>query len=395
MTFSRSNIMSYNLDELMARIVDLGLKKYRAGQVFEWIYKNHALSFEEMTNISKSERGLLANSFYFSYLKIIQTETSEDGTRKFLFQLHDGHTIESVLIPDDERLTLCISSQVGCKQACRFCLTGGGGFKRNLAAYEIVGQILGAGEYLAGVGRKQEGRQTKDAGRGTRDAKKNHVRRLSEAIVHYPSSPGAPKRITNIVLMGMGEPLANYDEVMKALGIITANKGLGFSSRRVTLSTAGLVPEIPRLGKSGVRVNLAVSLNAATDAVRDMIMPVNRRYPLNELIAACRRYPLEPRRRITFEYVMIKGVNDSPEDAKRLSVLLRGIRCKVNLIPLNPFPGSEFGRPDDATVQRFQKILLDANYTAPVRSSRGRDISAACGQLREREARAIETMDEG
>jgi 23S rRNA (adenine2503-C2)-methyltransferase len=192
--------------------------------------------------------------------------------------------------------------------------------------------------------------------------------------------------ITNIVLMGMGEPLANFDNVVKALTTITAEYGLGFSPRRVTVSTDGLVPEIEQLGRSGVRVNLAVSLNATTDEVRDRIMPVNRRYPIRELLAACKRFPLEPRRRITFEYVLLKGVNDSVDDAERLSKLLRGVKCKVNLIPFNPFAGSEFKRPDDVAVRRFQKVLLDNNYTAPVRESRGRDISAACGQLREKSA---------
>jgi 23S rRNA (adenine2503-C2)-methyltransferase len=201
MTFSKSNIKYYSLDELTARIADLGLKKYRAGQVFEWIYKNHALSFEEMTNIAKDERTLLANSFHLSCLKIIQTETSKDSTKKFLFELDDGHTIESVLIPDEDRLTLCISSQVGCQQACRFCLTAKGGFVRNLHSWEIADQVLAVSRIL-----KEEGE----------------------------------RRITNIVLMGMGEPLANFDEVIRALRVITSGRGLGFSSRRVTLSTAGL-----------------------------------------------------------------------------------------------------------------------------------------------------------
>lgn len=356
MAFSKTNIKSYNLDELTARIVDLGLKKYRAGQVFEWIYKNHALSFEEMTNIAKSDRTLLANSFHLSCLKIIQTETSKDGTKKFLFELHDGHTIESVLIPDEDRLTLCISSQVGCQQACRFCFTARAGFTRNLRSWEIADQVLAVSRIL-----KEEGK----------------------------------RGITNIVLMGMGEPLANFDEVINALRVITSGRGLGFSSRRVTLSTAGLVPLIDALGKSGVKVNLAVSLNASTDEVRDRVMPVNKRWPLRELLAACRRFPLEPRRRITFEYVMLKGVNDSEEDALRTAKMLKGIRGKVNLIPFNPFPGSEYDRPGEKTVRRFQQILLDHRYIAPVRESRGRDISAACGQLREREAHARETRDEG
>lgn len=347
MSIQKINIKSMDQNELQARLVDLGLKKYRAGQILTWIYSQFARSFEEMTNIPKAERSLLSSVFYISTPDIIRTEISKDCTRKFLFALEDAHTIESVLIPDEDRQTLCISSQVGCRQACCFCLTGSKGLKRNLNAYEIVDQVLEISRIL-----QQEGK----------------------------------RRITNIVLMGMGEPLANFDEVLKALQVITSDKGLGFATRRVTVSTAGLVPEIEKLGRSGVKVNLAISLNATTDEVRDKIMPVNRRYPIKELLAACRHYPLEPRRRITFEYVMLKGVNDTVEDAQRLAKLLKGIKSKVNLIPFNPFPGSGFERPDDTTVRRFQKILLDHHYITPVRESRGRDISAACGQLREREA---------
>jgi 23S rRNA (adenine2503-C2)-methyltransferase len=356
MSIQKINIKSIGRDELQADLIDRGLKKFRAGQILTWIYAYYARSFEEMTNIPKMERTLLSSVFFIPTPNIVGTETSKDGTRKFLFALEDGHTIESVLIPDEDRQTLCISSQVGCQQACRFCLTGSKGFIRDLKAYEIVDQVLEI-----------------------------------SCILHQEKK----RRITNIVLMGMGEPLANFDEVLKALPVIASDKGLGFATRRVTVSTSGLVPEIDKLGRSGVKVNLAISLNATTDEVRDRIMPVNRRYPLKELLAACRRYPLEPRRRITFEYVLLQGVNDTVEDAQRLARLLRGIKCKVNLIPFNPFPGSVFNRPDDATVLRFQKILLDRHYITPVRESRGRDISAACGQLRERAVLAAATRDEG
>lgn len=335
--------------------MELGLKKYRAGQALDWIYRHHATSFRGMTNISKPERELLDARFYIPELILQKTEISGDGTKKFLFGLEDGHTIESVLIPDKDRLTLCISSQVGCGQGCRFCLTGSSGFRRNLKGWEIADQVLAAEKIL---------RQGRNA---------------HEPIIQ--------RHITNIVLMGMGEPLANFDEVVKALGVITSGHGLGFSSRRVTLSTAGLVPEIERIGRSGLGVNLAVSLNGTTDEVRSRIMPINRRYPLRRLLDACRRYPLKPRQRITFEYVLLAGVNDTDEDAERLAGLLKGIRCKVNLIPFNPFPGSVFSRPDEERVHRFQRILLDHHYTAPVRESRGSDISAACGQLRERTSR--------
>jgi 23S rRNA (adenine2503-C2)-methyltransferase len=349
MKTSKINIKSLPREELRSRLVDMGLKKYRADQVLTWIYSQFARSFEDMTNIKKTERDALSSVFTIPSPEILRTEISEDGTRKFLFALEDKHSIESVLIPDEDRQTLCISSQVGCQQACRFCLTGSGGFTRNLRAHEIADQVLEISRILS-----------QDGGRG----------------------------ITNIVLMGMGEPLANFDEVVKAITVITSDTGLGFSPRRVTLSTAGLTPGIGDLGKSGVKVNLAVSLNATTDEVRDRIMPVNRRYPIKELLAACRRFPLEPRRRITFEYVLLKNVNDSEDDALRLTMLLRGVKSKVNLIPFNPFPGSRFKRPDDASVRRFQKILLDHRYTAPIRGSRGRDISAACGQLRERQRSA-------
>ncbi len=341
------NIKSLDFEALQTALIEQGMKKYRAGQIWAWIYSHHARSFEEMTNISKAEREVLTSRFFVSLPVIARTESSADGTRKFLFALQDRHTCESVLIPDKDRLTLCISSQVGCMQACRFCLTGRGGFIRNLRFWEISDQVLEISRLL-----KREGARS----------------------------------ITNIVLMGMGEPLANFDEVIRALRIITSEKGLGFSPRRVTVSTDGLVPEIGKLGASGVKVNLAVSLNATTDAVRDAIMPVNRRYPIRELLAACRRFPLDPRRRITFEYVLLKGVNDAAEDAERLAKMLRGMKCKINLIPFNPFPGSEFKRPDEAAVRRFQDILVRSNYTAPVRESRGRDISAACGQLREKGA---------
>jgi 23S rRNA (adenine2503-C2)-methyltransferase len=346
MNIPKINIKSMGPDELQADLVARGLKKFRATQILTWVYTRYASSFEEMTNIPKVERALLSSVFFISTPTIVRTEISKDGTRKFLFALDDAHTIESVLIPDEDRQTLCISSQVGCRQACRFCLTGTKGFTRDLKTFEIVDQVLEISRIL-----RQEDK----------------------------------RGITNIVLMGMGEPLANFDEVLQALRVIASDKGLGFATRRVTVSTSGLVPEIEKLGRSGAKVNLAVSLNATTDGVRDRIMPVNRRYPIRELLAACRRYPLDPRRRITFEYVLLKGVNDTVEDARRLSKLLRGIKCKVNLIPFNPFPGSEFDRPDDASVLDFQKILLDEYYITPVRESRGRDISAACGQLRERD----------
>jgi len=347
---SKINIKSLTYENLQTRLLELGLKKFRTDQILRWIYLNHVRSFEEMTNIAKPERDLLSSVFSISAPAICRMEVSKDGTRKVLFKLADEHTIESVLIPDEDRMTLCISSQVGCRLGCVFCLTGKQGFRRNLAAHEIADQVL----------------------------------ELSRVL----DSEGAGE-ITNIVLMGMGEPLSNFEEVVKAIRIITSDKYLGFSPRRVTLSTAGLVPEIDALAKANTRVNLAISLNATTNEIRDDIMPVNKRHPIEDILTACRRYPLEPRRRITFEYVLLKDRNDSEADARRLAKLLKGIRCKINLIPFNPFPGCSLKRPEEAAVRRFQKILLDHHYTAPVRESRGSDISAACGQLSERNAAAM------
>jgi len=339
------NIKSLTREALQQKLTSIGMKSYRADQILSWIFQRHARSFEEMTNIAKTEREVLDSTFSIPAIQVLQVECSTDGTRKVLFGLEDGHTIESVLIPDEDRLTLCISSQVGCAQGCRFCLTGSHGFIRDLRSWEITDQVLQVARMLL----EENGRP-----------------------------------VTNIVLMGMGEPLANFDEVVAALRVMTAEKGLGISTRRITLSTAGLAPKIKDLASAGTRVNLAVSLNAPTDEVRDRIMPVNKRWPLKELLAACRQFPLEPRRRITFEYVLLGGVNDSEQDALAVVRLLRGIKCKINLIPFNPFPGSAFRRPGERNIRVFQQILLSHQYTAPVRESRGSDISAACGQLREK-----------
>jgi 23S rRNA (adenine2503-C2)-methyltransferase len=293
-----------------------------------------------MTDLGQELREKLAAYFVISRLQTERTETSRDGTRKYLFRLNDGNHIETVLIPEKSHFTLCISSQVGCAMGCRFCLTARGGFVRNLTAGEIVSQV--------------------------RDIKK-----------HIGEQP-----LSNIVLMGMGEPLANYANVVQAIRILTDRDfGLEFSARRVTLSTAGLVPELLQLGKD-VTVNLAVSLNATDNETRSSLMPINKKYPLEDLIEACRQYPLAPRKRITFEYILIQGVNDSLADALRLTKLLRPVKAKINLIPYNEHPGSLFRRPDEKTILAFQDILAQHHYTAMVRNSKGQDISAACGQLR-------------
>ena len=316
---------------------------YRAGQILRWIYSRQVDSFDDMTDLGKGLRRSLASNFSIDRFKIIQVDESEDGTRKYLFGLRDGNCIESVLIPERGHFTLCISSQVGCALGCRFCLTGKGGLVRNLSVGEILTQV--------------------------RDVRNE----LEE-----------PERLTNIVLMGMGEPLANDRNVIAALNLLTDTaSGFSFAGRRITLSTAGLVPKMSRIGEE-TAVNLAVSLNATDNKTRDRLMPINKKYPIDQLLEACRRYPLKPHRRITFEYILMKDINDSQVDANRLVKLLRPLKAKVNLIPFNAYEGSEFQRPDESVIERFQQILLDANYTVIIRRSKGGDISAACGQLRGR-----------
>lgn len=302
-------------------------------------------SFDLMTNISKNIKKLLAQHYFIGRLEAEKIEKSRDGSRKYLFKLGDGKRIESVLIPERDHYTLCVSSQVGCAQGCRFCLTAAGGFERNLTRAEIIAQV--------------------------RDIK-NELE--------------APEQLRNIVFMGMGEPLANYKHLVSALDTITDNEaGLRFATRRITVSTAGLVNRLAELGRD-TRVNLAISLNATDNATRSRLMPINRKHPIEALLEACRQYPLPAGRRITFEYILIQGVNDSEAEARRLAKLLQPIRCKINLIPFNSHAGCDFKRPPESTIQAFYKILFDKNYTVIVRRSKGQDISAACGQLRARSA---------
>jgi len=336
----KKDIKNMSLAELEAFLSGLGKERYRALQIFKWIYQHGVESFEDMTNLSKQFRASLEELAEISSFTPLKTEVSSDGTIKYLFALKDGEAVESVLIPEAKRLTLCVSSQAGCPLDCKFCLTGSTGYRRNLETSEIISQITAVNKTI------EEG-----------------------------------QRITNIVFMGMGEPLLNYDNVLRAIGIITAGEGLQVPNRKVTLSTAGLVPQIEALGRDS-GVNLAVSLNATTDEVRDLIMPVNRKYPLAALLGACRNYPLKHKGRITFEYVMIRGLNDSMEDAKRLVKLLRGIPSKVNLLPFNEHVGSDYKRPLEEDIGKFHRYLHDGGLAAIIRSSRGADISAACGQLR-------------
>lgn len=325
-----------------------GVKPYRAGQIFKWIYIHQANSFEEMTDLSKSLRELLDEHYTISRLEKSNIETSSDGTKKYLFRLEDGEYTECVLIPGVNRFTLCISSQVGCAQNCKFCLTAKGGFKRNLTIGEIVSQV--------------------------RDI-------LNDLPVKEGAAP-TEKPFQSIVFMGMGEPLANLPNIAAALEIITnSDFGLKFSSRKITISTSGLVNRFEELAET-TNVNLAISLNATDNETRSMLMPINKTFPIEDLLSACRKIPMTKREKITFEYILMKGVNDSEQHAYELAKLLETVKAKINLIPFNEFPGSEFKRPDDNTIHKFLKILLDSDYTAIIRKSKGQDISAACGQLR-------------
>ena len=324
-------------EALVDFLAGMGKEKFRADQILNWVYQRGVADFSEMTDLAKTFREEMSQRATISCFTQETVEVSSDGTRKFLFRLDDGRSVETVLIPmESGRNTLCISTQVGCAMQCSFCLTGTFGLERNLAASEIVNQVCAV--------------------------RKDYS-------------------VDNIVLMGMGEPLHNLENVVCALKILYASKGFDYGPRRVTLSTSGLVPEMRELGQR-IKVNLAVSLNATTDAVRDELMPVNRRYPLSELMEACRQYPLAPSQRITFEYILIRGVNDSQADAKRLVKLLHGIKAKVNLIPFNEHAGSTFQTPDEQAIRAFQTYLLDRQIVAIRRAGKGQDISAACGQLK-------------
>ncbi len=334
------DIKTFNKEELTRWFEEKGIQAYRTSQVMRWIYLKQVESFDDMTDLSIKNRQLLTENFSFSMLETRQVESSTDGSQKYLFELQDGNTIETVLIPEKTHYTLCISTQVGCAMGCRFCMTAKSGLIRNLTQAEIVNQVI---------------RVLKDV--------------------------TGEKRLTNIVLMGMGEPLANYENVIRAIGILTDNdSGLQFSTRRVTLSTSGIISRFEALGRD-TKINLAISLNATENHTRSMLMPVNRKYPIEDLIDACARYQLAPRNKITFEYILIQGVNDSTADAHRLAKLLRPVKAKINLIPFNEHPGSEFKRPAESATLKFQAVLHEKGYTAIIRHSKGLDISAACGQL--------------
>jgi 23S rRNA (adenine2503-C2)-methyltransferase len=333
--------------ELANEMASIGEKPFRAKQLWHWVYHRGVVDFAAMTTLAKPLRDRLAESHRIGRPIVSRVQTSSDRTRKWLLAFADGNEAETVYIPEEDRGAVCLSSQVGCTLTCRFCHTGTQLLVRNLSAAEIVGQFMVA----------------------------------RDAYGEWPSPADGGRLISNIVLMGMGEPLFNYDNVAKALSIIMDGEGIAVSKRRITLSTSGVVPMIRRCGED-LGVNLAVSLHAVTDEIRDRLMPINKKYPLGELMAALRAYPTNNARRITFEYVMLKGINDSLADARALARLVAGIPAKFNLIPFNKWPGAPFDSSDMADIKRFSDALFDAGYSAPIRQPRGTDILAACGQLK-------------
>ena len=340
---SRTNLLGLSPSELEELAVEMDESRYRGRQLATWMYRKGVLDLDRMSDLSREFRDRLAERAFIGVPDIERVVPSADGSRKLVFRLEDGARVSAVLMPDDDRITLCLSTQVGCGYECAFCLTGTMGLDRNLTEAEILGQLLAANALL-------------DEG----------------------------QRVTHMVFMGMGEPLANLKALVRAIRIIVDPKlGLGYSPRRVTVSTVGLVPGIDRLARENLKVNLAISLHGATDEVRARIMPVNRSFNLEALMAAVRRYPLQNRQRVFFEYVLLDGVNDSEDDARRLAKLLKGLPAKVNLIPFNDWPGALFQRPPLPRILAFQSLLLASGITTTVRWSKGEDIGAACGQLRE------------
>jgi 23S rRNA (adenine2503-C2)-methyltransferase len=338
-TRGKTDLKNYTLPELEAWIVSLGEKPYRARQIMRWIYAGRASSFDAMTDLSRSLQERLAAAAYLSSFTVKTVSRSVDGTDKFLFAMEDGSCIETVLIPEKKHHTICVSTQLGCAMGCAFCLSGTKGLLRNLSVAEIVNQVL-----------------------------------------HIQKDYLPDEAVINLVFMGMGEPLANYENLLKALQLLTDPAAGNLSHRRITVSTSGLIPQMERLSRA-LPVNLAISLNAAIDRRRTKLMPVNTSYPLAELIDAAARLPLPARKRITFEYILMKGVNDSIEDARKLAALLRHVPCKINLIPFNEYEGAAFNTPDASTIAQFRECLTARRFTVMLRQSKGKDVSAACGQL--------------
>ena len=340
-----TDLKSLTFPELEKFALSKGFKKYRAVQIARWLYKKLATDFDQMTDISKEDREKLKKEAKIYNLKILKKEQSSDGTVKYLFELEDGNRIESVFIPERDWNTICISTQVGCPVGCAFCLTAKDGFTRNLKVSEIVDQYISV----------------------QRDV-------------------GTERRISNIVFMGMGEPLLNFENLKKSIEILTDDRMLGLSTRKITVSTCGIIPGIKRMAKELPKIKLALSLHATDDKTRKRLIPLNERYPINEIMKELRKYPANNVRRIMVEYLIMEGINDSIEDAKRLIKLVKGIPVKINIIPFNEYPGSPFKRPSREKIEAFQKVLWDAGIATFIRDSRGQDISAACGMLRAKES---------
>ena len=344
---SKTNLLGLSKTELKLILVKNNLPKFRADQLWNWIYRSGTTNFDFMTNISKDLRATLSNLFYIWRPKILTSNKSEDGTIKWLLKLGDGNEIETVWIPDDERGTLCISSQVGCTLTCKFCHTGTQRLVRNLTSSEIVGQVMLA----------------------------------MDEIKDWPSA-SENRLLTSIVLMGMGEPLYNYENVKNAIEIIMDHSGISLSKRRITLSTSGIVPEIKKCGDD-LGVNLAISLHATNNDLRNELVPINKKYDIKQLLDAVRAYAtISNSRRVTWEYVMLKGVNDTIDDAKNLVELIKGIPSKINLIPFNEWPCSPYECSETEDIKKFSKVIMKAGYASPIRTPRGRDVMAACGQLK-------------
>lgn len=344
---TKTDLRNLTQDEIVQYVEDLGQPAFRGRQIMSWLYRPGITEFSEMTDLAKKFRKLLTeNARIYRFVDPI-IQRSSDGAVKFGFPLEDGKLIESVLIPEPDRNTLCVSSQVGCAMNCSFCLTATMGFSRNLNPSEIVNQVVAVGDFL-------------------RNEPKGKLI--------------GPDRVTNIVFMGMGEPLNNLDNLIKSISILTEQRGLDMTNRRITVSTCGIVPKMERLGLE-TDVNLAISLHAVNDKTRDLLMPVNDRYSLEDLLEACRTYPMAKRKRIMFEYILLKDINDSDDDARELAKILRDIPCKINLLPYNESPGIPYKSPSRNRLFAFQKIVRDNGYSVFIRSSRGEDISAACGQL--------------
>ncbi|MCW8834983.1 MAG: 23S rRNA (adenine(2503)-C(2))-methyltransferase RlmN [Rhodospirillales bacterium] len=356
----RRDLVGLSRAEMTAVMAEIGEKPFRVKQLWHWIYHRGSTDFAEMTSLSKGLQQTLSELFVIGRPEVTQEQKSIDGTRKWLLRLEDGNEVESVFIPEEDRGAVCLSTQVGCTLSCRFCHTGTQQLVRNLTAGEIIGQFMIA----------------------------------RDACGEWPTPRDGTRQLSNIVVMGMGEPFYNYEETAKAMTIAMDAEGIAISRRRITMSTSGVVPFMERCGRE-LGVNLAVSLHAATDEVRDAIMPINRKWPLAEVIRACRAYPgAHNARRITFEYAMLKGINDSPADAHALARLVKGLPCKFNLIPFNAWPGAPYECSSMATMKKFAEILNDSGFSAPIRVSRGRDISAACGQLKSESVRSRKNRDE-